>query len=67
MGTASLTGVTYSLGFDPGPIKFKSDGSKLFVTNPAADDIREYDLPTPWDLTSITGLSTRVFLSRISR
>jgi len=64
VGTASLTGVTYSLGYDPNSIKFKSDGSKLFVTNGTASDISEYNLSTPWDLTSITGLSTSFVFSQ---
>jgi len=64
VGTASLTGVTYSLGYDPNTIKFKPDGSKLFVINGTAVDIGEYNLSTPWDLTSITGISTSFVFSQ---
>jgi len=35
-------------------VKFKPDGTKMYVTANTGDDILDYDLTIPWDITSAT-------------
>ncbi len=50
--------ITFSLSFDPGPdashvaVFFRSDGIKMYVNAAATDDILEFDLSTPWDMST---------------
>lgn len=44
----------------PSSLFFKPDGTKMYVTGGTGDDINEYDLSTPWDI------STSVFLQNIA-
>jgi DNA-binding beta-propeller fold protein YncE len=38
-------------------LQFKPDGTKLFATDVNADDVYEFSLSTPWDITTV-GLTT---------
>jgi DNA-binding beta-propeller fold protein YncE len=44
---------------NPVDIQFKTDGTKMYVLGNTGDDVNEYDLATPWDVTTATYL--RVF------
>ena len=37
---------------NPKEIFFKPDGTKMYVVGTTGDDVNEYDLSTPWDITS---------------
>lgn len=37
---------------DPGDVFFKPDGTKMYVIGATGDDVNEYDLSTPWDISS---------------
>ena len=39
---------------DPRGIAFSSNGTKMFVVGTAGDDINEYDLDTPWEVSTAT-------------
>ena len=45
---------------DPTGIFFKPDGTKMYVVGSGGDDVNEYDLSTPWDV------STAVYLQNFS-
>lgn len=56
-----VSSATYSQNFsvaaqDTGPesLAFKSDGSKMFITGTAGDTVDEYDIETPWDISTAT-------------
>lgn len=36
----------------PASVRFKPDGTKMFITGPAGDDINEYNLSTAWDVST---------------
>ena len=36
----------------PAGIFFKTDGTKMYITGPAGDDVNEYTLSTAWDITT---------------
>jgi DNA-binding beta-propeller fold protein YncE len=38
----------------PYTVRFKPDGTKMFVTGSTGDDINEYSLSTAWDITTAT-------------
>lgn len=44
-------------------IAFKFDGSRMFLWDGSTDDIKQYEVPIPWDVTSIPdfSISTPVF------
>ena len=44
----------------PTEVRFKSDGTKMFVTGFSGDDVNEYSLSTPWDI------STASYVQRLS-
>ena len=44
-------------------IYFKPDGSKMYIASYISDAIREYDLSTPWDITTATYLQAKTSLS----
>ncbi|MCH8741440.1 hypothetical protein IH779_00905 [Patescibacteria group bacterium] len=46
--------------FNPNGLFFKPDGKKMYVIGTSGDDVNEYDLSTPWDV------STAVFLQTFS-
>jgi DNA-binding beta-propeller fold protein YncE len=63
LANASYDSVSFSVAgqeTSPWGIFFKPDGSKMYVTGSAGDDINEYDLGTAWDV------STASFLQRFS-
>ena len=33
-------------------VEFKPDGTKMYVTGSTGDDVNEYDLSTPWDVST---------------
>jgi len=41
---------------DPTGLFFKPDGTKMYVVGTTGDDVNEYDLSTPWDVTSASYL-----------
>lgn len=46
---------------DPRGIYFKSDGTRMFIADRSSGYIRQYDLATPWDITSIQSKNELVF------
>lgn len=44
---------------DPRCVRFKTDGTKMYILGTAGDDVNEYALSTAWDVT--TASYTRVF------
>lgn len=45
----------------PAEVRFKSDGTKMFITGFSGDDVNEYSLSTPWDVSTasyVTRLAT---------
>jgi len=69
IGTASYTGVSFSswptISEEPAAVLFNDDGSKCYVADYGVDEVWQYSLSTPYDLSSIsydnkkiTGLST---------
>ena len=50
--TALQTGCTPSL--QTRGVDFKPDGTRIFIGNEGNDIIAQYDLTTPWDVTSMT-------------
>jgi len=42
----------------PEGLFFKSDGTKMFVVGTTGDDINDYDLSTPWDISTATANQT---------
>lgn len=45
----------------PSEVRFKPDGTKMFVTGYSGDDVNEYSLSTPWDISTasyVTNLAT---------
>lgn len=56
LATATFDSVTLSIAdrsTDPYGLKFKPDGTKLFVATNTPDYILEYDVPTAWDISSV--------------
>ena len=57
---------------NPSGVSFKPDGSKMYVAGQSGDEINEYTLSTPWDVTTaspsqVADFSTQVsFLSDVS-
>jgi len=45
---------------DPTGIFFKPDGTKMFITGTINDDVKEYTLSTPWDVSTASFLQTGV-------
>jgi DNA-binding beta-propeller fold protein YncE len=41
---------------NPGSVFFKPDGTKMYITGTAGDDVNEYDLSTPWDISTASYL-----------
>lgn len=39
----------------PQGLTFSTDGTQMYVAGPTSNDVFMYDVPTPWDITSITG------------
>ena len=55
MLAASYDGVSLSIGGQegtPSALFFSPDGRKMFVMGPAGDDVNEYNLSTPWLISS---------------
>lgn len=38
---------------------FKPDGTRLYMIGPAGDDINQYDLSTPWDISTATFVTSK--------
>jgi len=47
----------------PTGLFFKPDGTKMYVCGAQGDDVNEYDLSTPWDVSSATFLQNTPFLT----
>ena len=58
---ASITGSYHSqsasIGDVPLGLFFKSDGTKVFSTDNTGDVVKQWNLSTPWDITSVTSSS----------
>jgi sugar lactone lactonase YvrE len=55
VSTASYDSVSFSLSAQetgPNGIFFKPDGTKMYIVGTGGDDVNEYDLSTPWDISS---------------
>jgi DNA-binding beta-propeller fold protein YncE len=44
---------------NPSDLFFKSDGTKMYIVGVAGDDINEYDLSTPWDVSTASYLQNK--------
>jgi len=59
LANASYDGVSFSVAgqeTNPACVTFKPDGTKMYVTGNAGDDVNEYDLGTPWDISTASYL-----------
>lgn len=57
VGTAVPTGVVFSVSVQdtiPTDFQFKPDGTKLYVTGASNDRVYEYNLTTPWNISTLT-------------
>jgi hypothetical protein len=57
ISTASYASKTFSISSqetNAGGIAFSDDGSKMYITGTTGDDILQYNLATPWDVTTAT-------------
>jgi sugar lactone lactonase YvrE len=55
VSSASYDSVSFSVASQetvPQALVFKPDGTKMYVVGSAGDDVNEYDLSTPWDISS---------------
>ena len=55
LSTAAYSGVSFSVAAQettPVGVAFKADGTKMFIIGSAGDDINEYALSTPWDIST---------------
>lgn len=43
----------------PYTVRFKPDGTKMFVTGSTGDDINEYSLSTPWDVSTASFVQSK--------
>ena len=43
----------------PTAVRFKPDGTKMYVTGYAGDDVNEYDLSTPWDVSTASFVQSK--------
>ena len=58
ISTASFT-QSFSVSaqeLNPSAVFFKPDGAKMYVSGTTGDDINEYDLSTPWDISTASYL-----------
>ena len=44
---------------NPMTVRFKPDGTKMYVTGYAGDDVNEYDLSTPWDVSTASFVQSK--------
>ena len=44
----------------PMAVRFKPDGTKMYVTGSTGDDVNEYDLSTPWDVSTASFVQSKV-------
>ena len=55
ISTASYDSKNFSVGsqeYSPGGVFFKDDGAVMYVTGAGSDAIHQYDLSTPWDIST---------------
>lgn len=55
ISTASYDTVSFSVAaqeVSPNGLSFKPDGTKMYVTGNTGDDVNEYNLSTPWDIST---------------
>jgi hypothetical protein len=43
----------------PMAVRFKPDGTKMYVTGSTGDDVNEYDLSTPWDVSTASFVQSK--------
>lgn len=61
VSTASYDSVSFSVNSqeaNPYCLRFKTDGTKMYVLGPSGDDINEYTLSTAWDLSTTSYTQT---------
>jgi len=58
--------VQESLPFEPAGLSFSTDGSKFFTSSFKQDLLREYDVPTPFDLSNVSSVDTFAVTDAIS-
>ena len=59
MGSYNTSGVEVPFGEGhQRDLFFKPDGTRLFIVGSGRDDIQSVDLPTAWDLSSISSTAT---------
>ena len=59
VGSYNTSGVEVPFGEGhPRDLFFKPDGTRLFIVGSGRDDIQSVDLPTAWDLSSISSTAT---------
>ena len=65
ISTATYVQIFYIGGLEATPtgLFFKTDGTKMYVLGSSGDDINEYNLSTPWDISTATYLRVSVVLS----
>jgi len=44
---------------NPMTVRFKPDGTKMYVTGSTGDDVNEYDLSTPWDVSTASFVQSK--------
>ena len=55
LSTAAYSGVSFSVAAQetiPNGVAFKADGAKMYVIGQSGDDINEYALSTPWNVST---------------
>ena len=68
VSTASYDSVVYSISVhEPSPegIRFSSDGLKLLALGTTKDSIAEYNLTTPWDISTVSFGSSIAYLTSV--
>ena len=48
----------------PNGVEFKPDGTKFYIVGDTGNDINEYDLSTPWDISTATFAQALQYLVR---
>lgn len=48
----------------PSDVQFKPDGTKMYIVGATGDDINEYNLSTPWDISTTTFVQSFVVVSQ---
>lgn len=69
LSTAAYSGVSFNVSAQetvPTGVAFKSDGTKMFIIGSTGDDINEYALGTPWDVSTASFTANRSVAAQTS-